>query len=430
MRSPRRAVSIVLAIRIGFSFAGFALSFALSGCSGVADPADRGDAPPATREIPPELEGEVEGIVGASNRLAFALYAQLAERDGNLIVSPYSIYEALAMVSAGAAGETEAEIADVLLRGPDVQGFHAGCNALRESLGRGGAAGWYSLRIANGLWGQEGYGLLEEFVTILRDYHGAGLVEVDFAQAPEESRASINSWVKDRTGGRIEELFPPGSIDTLTRLAVANAIAFQGTWIRKFDADLTAATAFDVTPDHAVMAEMMTQVAAFPIGALPGVTALEMPYSPGDLSMIFLLPSRSSSLAELEERLDVEFLETVVGELVEEEVEVFIPRFEFAADVDLIPVLQGLGVRAAFDPHNADFSRVSGRRDLYLGAAVHQAFVRVDEQGTEAAAATGFSGWVTSGPRSFRADRPFLFIIRDDVTGAVLFVGRVADPSR
>jgi serpin B len=406
----------------------FLSALVYAGCSDQGAEPDPPLDPFVERQIAADVRADAEAVARANNQFALELYAEVREVPTNLVLSPYSIYEALAMTAAGAAGTTETEMANVLHWDGDRLVFHDACGALLRSLNRGSQLGGYSLYIANRLWGQKGYGFLDEFLTLTGERHLAPLQELDFAADPELCRETINAWVEEATRDRIVDLLPAGTIDTLTRLVLTNAIWFKGTWLTKFDRDLTASAPFYVTPDRSVTVDMMQADGDFHAGFHDGVQVLQLPYEGEDLSMLLLLPAARSGLEELEARLDVDLLEAFVASLDEHEIEVFLPRFEFETELALVPVLTELGMPSAFGA-TADFSRMNGQRNLAITEVRHKAYIRVDEEGTEAAAATAVVIGETSLPPVFRADRPFLFLIQDHVTGAILFLGRVVDPS-
>ena len=400
---------------------------AAQGCDSDG-PADPGD-PLEARRLPAEYQAEADELVAGNNAFALDLYGELRGEKGNLFFSPFSISTAFAMLHAGARTQTEAEMAQVF-RFPLAQDrLHLLYRELLASLDRGTAFEGYRLSVANRLWGQVGYGFLPDYLAVTRDAYGAPLEPLDFAADPEACRGTINDWVAEKTEDRIRDLMPRGSIDSLTRLVLTNAIYFKGTWETQFDAEKTAKAPFFVTPGAPVSADMMTVEAEFASGAVDGVSILELPYEGEDLSMIVLLPEELDGLPALEERLTPENLESWVGGLAAREQTVHLPRFEMTRFFPLNETLAGMGMPSAFDPASADFSGINGLRNLCVQAAVHKAFVKVNEEGTEAAAATGISMGETSVPPSFTANRPFLFLIRDNVTGSILFLGRVTDPT-
>jgi serpin B len=399
------------------------------GCGG--DPAVNPIAvnPIEERRIPEALRGDVAEVARSSNRFAFDLYRDLAgDGSENLFFSPYSITTALSMTMAGAAGRTEGEMAVVLHLNLPGEQLHPACGALVASLDRGSQFSGYRLDIANGLWAQQGFPFLEEFLSIPRNEYGAEVGQFDFASEADAARRSINEWVAGKTADRIRDLFPPGTITDLTRLVLANAIYFKGNWDRRFDPDRTQEGDFYVGDGRSVRAPMMHQHGEFAYAEVEEVQILEMPYVGRDLSMIVLLPERDG-LARLEERLDASTLLEWLPPRRETELYVSFPKFRVTAAYVLNQVLAGMGMPSAFDPDLADFSAMIGTKGLFIQTVVHQGFVEVNEVGTEAAAATGVGSGLTSAPPEFRADRAFVYLIRDNVTETILFLGRLVDPT-
>jgi len=392
------------------------------------NPAKPGD-PMQTRQLPVEYQAEASEVVAGNNAFAFDLYHKLAKDEGNLFFSPFSISTAFAMLHAGARTQTESEMAQVFHFPVEQDRLHVLYRELLASVDRGAAFEGYRLNVANRLWGQQGFPFLPAYLAVTRDMYGAELAPMDFASDPEACRGTINQWVASKTEERIQNLMPAGSINALTRLVLTNAIYFKGTWATRFDEKKTTKMAFHVTTSNTVTVDMMTVEAKFPSTWADDVAILELPYKGKDLSMIVLLPDATDGLAALEDRLSVENLNDWLSTLVEREQPVYLPRFEMTKFFSLNGVLADMGMPSVFDPAAADLSGIDGARDLFVQTAVHKAFVKVNEEGTEAAAATGISVGYTSVPTPFTADHPFLFLIRDNVTGSILFLGRVTDPT-
>ncbi|HUS45663.1 MAG TPA: serpin family protein [Phycisphaerae bacterium] len=379
-------------------------------------------------------------VAEAVNRFAFDLYAKLKDQEGNLFLSPYSISTALTMTYAGARGTTAEQMDDVLcLPGAPEEApggppyLHAAFAALQNDLNAGGRNGHYELAVANLLWGQKDYAFLPEFLNLLEANYGARLETVDFAGATEAARQSINAWVERRTRDKIKELLKPGILDRLTRLVLTNAIYFKGQWLREFPKDATRDEDFFVTPDKKVTAPMMHQTEEFGYFEGPDFQALELSYKGEDLAMLVLLPKERDGLVGLEKALSAEKVADTVAKLRKQKVIVALPKFKTTAEFTLNEPLIALGMGDAFNPGKADFSGMNGRKDLFISAVVHKAFVDVSEEGTEAAAATGVVMALTALPEPppvFRADHPFLHLIRDRQSGAILFLGRLTDPTR
>ena len=389
------------------------------------------------REIPGEAERDLPAVVEGGNLFAVDLYRKLGEGGGNLFFSPLSLSTALAMTSAGAAGETREEMEEVLHFPVDVESAHPTFAALAESLDQGSSSGGYQLNIANRLWGQPDFDFEEEFLATSKQHYGAGFETLDFAKAPDKARETINGWVENQTSNRIQDLLPPGSIEALTRLVLTNAVYFKGEWLNQFDRESTEKAPFYAEGERSVDVPLMTRKGDYRYVRFPDFQVLELPYIGDDLSMIVVLPGARDGLAAIEAELSQEKLTGWIRGLAQKEVTVYLPRFEMKTGFSMKDTLSDMGMPSAFvppqegDPDSADFSGMTGARDLFIDGVFHKAFVKVNEEGTEAAAATGLTMSLTSlpaEPEIFRADHPFLFLVRDRVTGSILFMGRLADP--
>jgi serine protease inhibitor len=369
-----------------------------------------------------------------SNAFAVDLYARLrGEQSGNLFFSPQSISTALAMTYAGARGDTAAQMARTLHFSLPQDQLSAAYAELLNALNPGSGKS-YRLSVANRLWGQRGEPFLADFLTVTRRDFGAELGLVDFRANAEAARAEINAWVLQQTADKIRDLIPPGVLGPDTRLVLANAIYFRGDWAKQFAKDATTDQPFHVAADRTVTVPLMfakTRV-GFAAHADAGLKVAELPYKGDDVSMIVLLPDTVDGLAALESKLTVENLRNWTSELPRQDVLVHLPRFSLESSFGLGPTLSAMGMPLPFSD-GADFSGMNGKRDLLISAVIHKARVDVDEQGTEAAAATGAVVGLTAArpgePPTFRADHPFVFLIRHNPTGAILFVGRVANPA-
>ena len=378
-------------------------------------------------------------VVQGNNKFALELYTKLQSQDGNIFFSPYSISTALAMTYAGARGRTATQMADVLCfpvgtkpAGPDPQQFAAAFGELVKDLNTRGEGGAYELSVANALWGQKGDGFLTKFLELVEEHYGGRLNEVDFVGATETARQTINAWVEKKTNDKIKNLIAKGVLDSMTRLVLTNAIYFKGNWARQFKEDRTKDAPFTLSDGQKVDAAMMNQTAKFGYMETDTLQGLELPYVDNDLSMIVLLPKELDGLSELEKSLTLENLSEWQSKLRKIEVVVSIPKFKLTSQFSLASVLKAMGMRNAFS-RSANFSGMNGKRNLAISAVIHRAYVDVNEEGTEAAAATAVAMRLTSmGPDSrppvFRADHPFLFLIRDNQSGGILFIGRVMNP--
>jgi serpin B len=442
-----------------------------------------------------DLSDSARWVAGGNNRFAWQLYQGLQGRPGNLFFSPYSISTALAMTYAGARGRTQEQMAEVLClptagsaaqiawrgrpalasRGhlglasgsPDapVIGKRQGQDGLAteeqgqdalatagtpqggepmspEDLARAfgeivkdlnarGGRDTYELRVANALWGQKDYEFLAPFVQLVKDQYSGHLERVDFAKAAEKARRTINAWVEKQTNDKIRDLIGPGVLDRMTRLVLTNAVYFKGDWASPFRKDRTEDGPFTLLDGGTVQVPLMNQEASFGYAETDKLQVLEMPYVGGELSLVILLPGEEAGINELEKTLTAESLSNWLATVRRRQVIVTVPRFQMTHKFDMGAVLQAMGMTDAFSDA-ADFSGMTGRRDLFLSAVIHQAYVDVNEEGTEAAAATGVVMKVTSMAPGrtpiFRADHPFIFLIRDLRSGSLLFLGRVLDP--
>jgi serpin B len=377
---------------------------------------------------------DVKPTVTGNTAFALDLYDKLRTQPGNLFLSPYSISSALAMTCGGARGNTEKQMAAALRFTVPQERLHPGFATLQNRLNAIQQKKQVKLAIANSLWPQKGYEFLPGFVALCRDRYAAQPVAVDFAGATEAARKQINDWVEAKTNRKIQELFKPGVLDAQTRLVLANAIYFKGDWATPFDKQFTQELPFHLANGKQVTAPLMTRQAQFGYAAIADLQVLDLPYAGNALSMTILLPAKADGLAALEAQLTVAKLDAWLKAMQNREVNVVLPKFKTTAEFSLGETLQSLGMRDAFAGGQADFSGMTGKKDLFISAVVHKAFVEVNEEGTEAAAATGVGMALTAAmpqePPVFRADHPYLFLIRDNQTGSVLFLGRVVDPKK
>jgi serpin B len=389
------------------------------------------DQPPAADDTGSTQEG-IMAVVTANNQFAFDLYSELAKSEqGNVFYSPYSISSAIAMTYEGAEGKTADEIKSVFYF-PENNVLRSNFAAIYNTLNRKGRE--YQLSTGNALWAQQDYEFLQDYMANAEKYYGGKAVNLDFIKETESSRQTINSFIEAQTNNRIKELLPLGSITSATRLVLTNAIYFKGTWEWEFDKRDTDDRDFKITSENIVKAPMMymkNDEAEFNYAETRDLQILELPYKGEDISMLILLPIED--LDSIERSLTAEKLEEWKSQMSKEKLdEVYLPKFEFDTKYFMRETLEAMGMSSAFSPGDADFSGMDGTHDLYIDAVVHQAFVKVDEEGTEAAAATGVIMGITSvGPterKIFRADHPFIFIIQERKTGNILFVGRVIDP--
>ena len=374
-------------------------------------------------------------LVEGNSAFAFKLYQALKGKDGNLFYSPYSISLALAMTYAGARGETAEQMAATLQFMLEQERLHPAFNWLDAELAsRGeGAQGkdgeGFRLNIVNAIWGQKDYSFLPAFLDVLAENYGAGLRILDFITETEKSRVIINDWVSDQTEGRIEDLIPQDAIDALTRLVLTNAIYFNAAWEYPFDGNMTADGPFYLLDGGQIIVPMMKQTESFGYTKGEGYQAVELPYDGGELSMVILLPA-SGNFEAFEGGLQAQQVSDIISGLQPTRVTLTMPKFEFDSEFSLKDTLAEMGMPVAFSGA-ADFSGMTGNPELCISDVVHKAFVAVDEAGTEAAAATAVIMNLTAVPEppvEVTIDRPFIFLIRDIETGAILFVGRVLNP--
>lgn len=377
---------------------------------------------------------DAKSVAAANNQFAFDLYEQMRKTDGNLFMSPASISTALAMTYAGAAGRTEKEMASVL-HFDRHEHIHEGFSTLLQLLNSTGDRNGYSLSTANRLWGVKGYAFEDAFLKLTGDKYRAELETVNFGK-PEEARSEINKWVERQTREKITDLIPPGVLNTDTRLVLTNAIYFQSGWSSEFSKEVTKKTPFKLNATQSVDVQMMQQTEDFRYAEDPGMQVLSMPYRGYELSMVVILPKKVEGLPALERSLtNAQFLHWLEMLRSDRPVETYFPKFRMRTALMLSEILKSMGMSSAFSDA-ADFSAMSKSEALKISEVVHQAYVDVDEKGTEAAAATAVlmapaSAALPSEPPKpvvFRADHPFLFMIMDNRTGAILFMGRMLQP--
>jgi serpin B len=397
------------------------------------------------RDMSPSVdEMALDELVTGNNAFAFDLYHRLRGEEDNIIYSPYSISLAMAMAFAGARGETEQQMAEALHYYLPQDDLHPAFNALDLALAsREEAAASdddegraFQLNIANAMWGQQDYPFREGYLDVVARNYGAGVNLLDFIQAPEDSRVTINDWVEDETEGLIEDLLPRGSITSDTRLVLTNAIYFYGPWLHPFSEEMTQDSPFTLLDGTQVMVPMMYQEEARSLryAAGDGYQVVELPYEGEDIAMVILLPDEGNFEA-FEAGLNAAEFSRIRGAAwgSTEQVMLSMPRFEFESpSISLAGALADMGMPIAFSDQ-ADFSgmvTMEGDPQFSITDVVHKAYIRVDEAGTEAAAATGIVVGVTSMPQyiTVSVDRPFIFAIVDMPTGAILFTGRVLDP--
>ncbi len=414
----------------------FVLVLFISGCAqNVPNLDDSG--------ITPEI---ASSVVEANNLFAMDLYSKYSEqKDGNIFFSPYSISTALAMTYEGARGETADEIRNVF-HYPDKETLRVGNAGVYNEINAPNQE--YRLSVANALWAEQTYPFLSEYLQIVSDYYGGGVKNMNFKGNPDGSRIEINKWVEDKTNGKIKDLIPAGVITDMTRLVLTNAIYFKGNWLWEFDKSKTRELDFRINSANIVKTEMMymdPDKARFSYANLEKLQILELPYKGDKISMLILLPKQGKeydfetgeeiiydySLEDV--NLSYEDLENYKSKMAEEKLDaIYLPKFEFDTKYFMSKDLKEMGMSTAFSL-DADFSGIDGNGDLFITDVIHQAFVKVDEEGTEAVAATAVVMGETASrqvfTKTFRADHPFIFIIQQKDTGNILFMGRVVNPN-
>jgi len=377
----------------------------------------------------------VTTLVNGNNGFAFDLYREVAgeDREGNVFFSPYSISTALGMTYCGAEGETASDMAEVLHFTMPSDAINRAFFAVTEklnsgSLNEGQAGSPFTLVVSNGLWVQNGFNLLDSFVSSVREAYSASVENVDFVNDTAGSRETINSWVAENTLNRILNLIPQGVIDADTRLVLTNAVYFKASWEHPFNEYTTARGEFNLIDGSSVEIPMMTQTEHFNCSFTDEYSAVELGYAGGSTSMLIVVPS--GDFYELEQKLNAEYLKEITDGLSYENLHITMPVFEFTQSMQLGSVLSEMGMQSAFDDR-ADFSGITGSRNLYISDVVHKAFVKVDEAGTEAAAATAVVMSLRAMPETpveINIDKSFVFFIMNNDTGSIVFMGRVMNP--
>jgi len=380
------------------------------------------------------LEG-INQVVNANNQFGLDLYSVLSKKAGdeeNLFFSPYSISTSFSMAYEGANGETAKQIKDVFYF-PENDVLRSNSAAIYTNLNKKDKS--YELRTGNALWTQKDYKFLDEYKAVVEKYYGGKAADLDFINDNENSRLTINQFIEDQTNGRIQDLIPqaPKVLTQDTRLVITNAIYFKGSWKYEFDKSETRNLDFKITPEKIIKVPTMVMVPEdkyFNYLDTDDLQILELPYKDDEISMLILLPKED--LVSLEKDLTSKKLNDWKSEMKETELtNIHLPTFEFDTKyVDLKKDLNKMGVVDAFN-YKADFSKMNGRTDLLISDVIHQAFIKVDEKGTEAAAATAImiSQKAMIESLEFNADHPFIFIIQEKETGNILFIGRVINPS-
>jgi serpin B len=381
--------------------------------------------------------GDRAAVVEGNNAFALALYGRLRAQPGNLFFSPESVSTALAMTYAGARGDTAVEMAKTLHFTLPPERLHPAMGGVLNALNAPQDA--YQLSVANALWARQDYKFRDDFLKLTASNYGAGLNQVDFKGAPEAARLTINHWVEEKTANKIKDLLKPGMVTPLTRLVLTDAIYFKAEWQAQFQKAQTEDENFYLSTERKnVQAPLMHRSGGY--SYLDGGTfqILELPYKSGEMSMIVFLPRDMDGLPAFEQSLTASTLQQWLGRMkFVPKVIVTFPRFKVTEELELASTLSAMGMPKAFSREAADFSGMTGDRELFLSAVIHKAFIDVNEAGTEAAAATAavMVGMAMRAPDptpppEFRADHPFVYLIRDNRSGGILFMGRVTDPTK
>ncbi|HNX16809.1 MAG TPA: serpin family protein [Methanoregula sp.] len=378
-------------------------------------------------------------VVDANNQFTHDLFREISLNqttgNDNILFSPFSISSALAITYEGARGNTADEIRSVFYFPENSTSMREGFALLNAGINSKDAG--YTLSTANALWAEKTYPFLPEYIGTAETYYAANTTNLDFKGQPEASRQSINSWLEDKTNNKIKDLLPPGSIAPITRLVITNAVYFKGTWQKQFDANKTADAPFRKPDGTTVTVKMMQRTdkdAVYPYTENADLQVITLPYtstSGKGLSMLVLLP-KDDDLSTIDQYLDPVNLSALTQSESSRRVMVYFPKFKIETRYSLPKTLGTMGMPTAFSDR-ADFSGMDGTKILYISDAIHKAYIDVNEEGTEAAAATAVVMWVkaveTEEPVPvFRADHPFVFLIQDDDSGAILFAGRITNP--
>jgi serpin B len=449
LRTPRAALLAVALLTV-------CLSLVAVACGGTdtTDTTQGGDVPNVdgvrlamsdlSRDIGPAPDEDVTAAMAGMSLFGTDLYAALvaAAGDGNVVFSPMSIVTALAMTYAGAKGETAQEMADTLHSTISADALHKALSTLDNTLGlrnfqqknAEGKDEGVLLKTANSLWAQDGLTFEQAFLDTLAVNYGAGVRLVDYRTAAEAARQAINKWVSGQTNDKIPELLAEGVLDSLTRLVLVNAVYLDATWANQFDPQATADGDFNTLAGETVTAKMMSQSTVLPYASGEGWQAVLLPYLHEDLDMMLIVPDEGR-FADVESQLADGLIDRAAGFVKWDlQVALTMPKFKFRTQSGLTQALGALGIKAAFDPNSADFSGMTKQERLYISDVIHEAYIDVDEEGTEAAAATAVVMRLTSAMPTEQVqltiDRPFIFAIRDRPTGAILFLGRVTDPTK
>jgi serpin B len=378
---------------------------------------------------------QTKSLVEGNTAFALDLYARLSGAPGNLFFSPYSISTCLAMTYAGARGDTETQMARVLHFRKGDERLHFSFGEVQQQLNDTAKQKGIQLDIANALWAQKGHPFLSSFLKIAKDDYQANINQADFKTSADAATREINRWIAQKTRDKIQDILSPGDVNSDVKLVLANAIYFKGMWASPFEKAATSTQSFHLSKNSQTDALLMHHFDDVKYTGNNDFQAVELPYSGDKLSMVILLPRQINALGQLERQISPAFLARVFAQMQNQKIEIFLPKFKLESNFKLNDTLAKMGMPDAFIWLKADFSGINGfRQDLYIFGVYHKAWAEVTEEGTEAAAATvvilGDEAVAKPPPPPpvFRADHPFIFLIRDTRAGSLLFVGRLADP--
>lgn len=405
--------------------------FGLSACSSDVS-ADLLKSGKDRVEDPSVGQSSLATQVSGNNEFAISLYNYLSgTQNGNFLYSPYSISIALAMTYAGADGETKTQMADTLKYALPDSELHSVFNYIDQKLNsRSEGEAKVELSVVNAIWGQKEFKFLDGFLDTIAENYGAGLRLLDFEKSAEQARKTINEWVSDNTNDRIKDLIPSGGVDSLTRLVLTNAIYFNASWANPFDEEMTKNGTFTLLNGDKVTVDMMHQTEHFNYFEAEGYRVIELPYDGNELSMYIIIPDEGN-FSQFESEFNAGNISSLTDNMEYKNVSLALPKFSFESSFNLNDALSTLGMPEAFTS-SADFSKMTGGKDLFIGNVFHKTFISTDEAGTEAAAATAVVMTLTGMPElpvEVTIDSPFIFTITDNETGANIFLGRVCDPT-
>lgn len=418
---------------------GFVLIALLAACAAPAGGGGQASVAQSSKPYdtnPQASAAELQQLAADNRGFAFNLYQQLRGKPGNLFFSPHSISVALAMTYAGARGSTQQQMQPALSFRLPESSLHPAFNALQLELAKrekdknDEKKTNFKLRVVNALWGQTGHSFLPDYLDLLAQNYAAGMRLLDYKNNSEAARKTINDWVAQQTADKIKDLLPASAIDPMTILVLTNAIYFNAPWQNQFQETQTAPGPFTRLDGSQASVPLMHASQTLNYAHTAGLAAVELPYAGGQVSMVLLVPD-AGTFNEAEAGFSTARWDTIRKDLKTSQVNLSLPKFNFSAEFTLNDPLVQLGMRDAFTPGKADFSGMDGERSLYISSVIHKAFIKLDEQGTEAAAATAVAMRTLAMPAEpveLKIDRPFLFVIQDKPTGEILFMGRVTNP--